>query len=101
MNILSKLLLGALGMNVKPTAGDIASPVDGDIWYNSTTNKFRKKENSIISDLASSNGLPLVLRSVTTDQTITSEYGLVVPKRYTIATSTRTTIELNGYLNII
>lgn len=37
--------------NIGPTTGDIASPNDGDIWYNATTGKFRKKQNSIIEDL--------------------------------------------------
>lgn len=39
------------GMNVAPTAGDPSSPVDGDIWYNSTTNKFRKRQNGTTEDL--------------------------------------------------
>lgn len=43
--------MSILGLNVKPAAGDIASPADGDIWYNSTTNKFRKRENGVTSDL--------------------------------------------------
>jgi len=41
-------------INITPTAGDIASPNDGDIWYNSTTNKFRKKENGVISNISNS-----------------------------------------------
>lgn len=38
-------------LNVSPTTGDIPSPVNGDIWYNSVTGKFRKKENNIVTDL--------------------------------------------------
>ena len=32
-------------------AADPASPADGDVWYNTTTNTFRKRQNGIISDL--------------------------------------------------
>ena len=39
------------GINIGATAGDISSPNDGDIWYNSSTGKFRKKENGTISDM--------------------------------------------------
>jgi len=38
-------------LNISPLPGDISSPNDGDIWYNSTINKFRKKENNIITNL--------------------------------------------------
>ena len=33
-----------LGLNLNPAAGDIASPVDGDLWYNSTTGKLRARQ---------------------------------------------------------
>jgi hypothetical protein len=33
-----------LGLNVNPAAGDITSPVDGDVWYNSTLGKFRGRQ---------------------------------------------------------
>lgn len=38
-------------VNHVPAAGDVSSPQDGDIWYNSTTNKFRKRENGVTSDI--------------------------------------------------
>lgn len=41
---------------VVATAGDIASPADGDIWYNSVTNKFRKRENGATSNLDTTGG---------------------------------------------
>jgi hypothetical protein len=50
MNFLNKIL-ASVGINIVPKAGDIASPVDGDIWYNSTTGKFRKQQNGSVSDL--------------------------------------------------
>lgn len=50
MKVLSKLL-HVLGINVAVT-NDIASPQNGDIWYNLATNKFRKKENNVVSDLS-------------------------------------------------
>lgn len=43
-----------LKINLTPTAGDVSSPVDGDLWYNNTTGKFRKRENGTTSDLAGS-----------------------------------------------
>lgn len=33
------------GLNVGSLAGDPATPSNGDVWYNSTTNKFRAREN--------------------------------------------------------
>ncbi len=36
---------------VRVVAGDPASPVDGDLWYNSVTNKFRGRANGISVDL--------------------------------------------------
>jgi len=38
-------------LNLIPAAGDVTSPQDGDVWYNDTTDKFRKRENGITSDL--------------------------------------------------
>lgn len=49
-------IIAHLKLNVKPAVGDIASPVDGDIWYNSTTSKFRKRENGVTSDLDTTSG---------------------------------------------
>lgn len=39
------------GLNFGALAGDISSPVNGDVWYNSTTNKFRGRENGINVDV--------------------------------------------------
>lgn len=30
---------------------DPSSPIDGEIWYNETTNKVRKRENGVSSDI--------------------------------------------------
>ena len=38
-------------LNAIPAEGDIASPNEGDIWYNSTLNNLRKNQNGVISDL--------------------------------------------------
>lgn len=47
INIANKVV----SIEYNPTTGDIASPVDGEIWYNNTTKKFRKKENGVIYNL--------------------------------------------------
>lgn len=39
-------------MNLVPAAGDVSSPADGDVWYNSTTARFRKRQNGVTSDLS-------------------------------------------------
>ncbi|MGD9670119.1 MAG: NosD domain-containing protein [Hyphomicrobiaceae bacterium] len=39
------------GLNIAPVAGDPSSPADGDVWYNVTLNKFRKRENGVTTDL--------------------------------------------------
>jgi len=37
------------GVNVGAFAGDPSTLVNGDIWYNSTLNRFRKRENGVTS----------------------------------------------------
>ena len=44
-------------MRIEPVAGDPASPLDGQIWYNATSNTFRKRENGVTSDLDSAGGV--------------------------------------------
>ncbi len=46
------------GLNMVPVAGDPSSLSDGDIWYNSTTGKFRKREGGATSDLGAGNPAP-------------------------------------------
>ena len=41
----------ANGLVLNPTAGDLASPVDGALWYNSTTAKFRAQQSGLILDV--------------------------------------------------
>lgn len=43
-------------LNLTPAAGDVASPQDGDIWYNQTSGKFRKQENGVTSDMDTNTG---------------------------------------------
>lgn len=38
-------------LSVPKYAGDPASPQDGDIWYNTTTDKFRGRANGVSVDL--------------------------------------------------
>lgn len=44
------------GLNFGAQAGDPSTPTDGDVWYNSTTGKFRKRENGATSDLDTTGG---------------------------------------------
>jgi Protein of unknown function (DUF2793) len=39
------------GFVLDPAAGDPATPVNGQVWYNSTSGKFRKRENGVTSNL--------------------------------------------------
>ncbi len=39
------------GLAVNPAAGEPAAPVDGDVWYNSTTGKFRAQQGGISVDV--------------------------------------------------
>ncbi len=41
------------GFVLDPQSADPASPVDGQLWYNSTTGTFRKHQNGVTSDLNS------------------------------------------------
>lgn len=44
------------GVTLAPQATEPANPVDGDIYYDSSLNKFRKYENGAWSDLGSGSG---------------------------------------------
>jgi hypothetical protein len=43
-------------LRLEPRAADPASPQDGEIWYSNSASRFRKRENGITSDLATSGG---------------------------------------------
>ena len=43
-------------LNVPTFAGDPSTVANGDVWYNSTTGKFRKRENGVTSDLGAASG---------------------------------------------
>lgn len=44
------------GVNLIPAAGDPSAPSNGDLWYNSSTGKFRKREAGATSDLDTTGG---------------------------------------------
>jgi hypothetical protein len=46
----------ANGLVLNPVAADLASPVDGLCWYNSTTGKFRARQAGATVDLISAGG---------------------------------------------
>lgn len=43
-------------LNVAPAAGDIATPQNGDVWYNSTSGKFRARQAGSTLDLIGTGG---------------------------------------------
>lgn len=45
------------GLNFGSHAGDPSSPSDGDVWYNSSTNKFRARENGATTDIVGGGGI--------------------------------------------
>lgn len=45
-----------IALQVNPVAGDYASPADGDLWYNSTTGKFRARQGGTSVDLIAGGG---------------------------------------------
>lgn len=58
-------------INIVPAPGDIASPANGDIWYNSTTGKFRKMQDGDITDLDEQiSGNSVVTNRRTSDYTL-------------------------------
>lgn len=65
------------GLRLVPVAGDPSGVNDGDLWYNLTTNKFRKREGGTTSDLSSGGGggAPVGASYVTIglDATLTNE----------------------------
>jgi hypothetical protein len=44
------------GLNVTPGTGDPSTPVNGDVWYNNSTGKFRARENGATTDIITSGG---------------------------------------------
>jgi len=44
------------GLRLAPAAGDPSNTQDGDLWYNLTTGRFRRKQNGAVSDWDSSSG---------------------------------------------
>jgi len=50
----SAVSIFSLGLNLTPNAGDLAGPSNGDMWYNSTTGRFRAREAGV-----SKNAVPL------------------------------------------
>jgi hypothetical protein len=44
------------GLRIVPASGDPSSAQDGDVWYNLTTGKFRRRENGVASDWSATGG---------------------------------------------
>ena len=49
-------LRAELSLQLNPGAGDLASPQDGDLWYNSTTARFRARQAGTSVDLIGGGG---------------------------------------------
>lgn len=52
------------GINFGSNAGDPSTPADGDVWYNSTSNKFRGRENGANADLIGGGGAGLTFAKI-------------------------------------
>jgi hypothetical protein len=50
------LMTAKNGFVLDPAASDPATPINGQLWYNSTSGKFRKRENGVTSDLDTGGG---------------------------------------------
>lgn len=44
------------GVNIGSVAGDPSTPANGDLWYNTTTNKYRGYENGVLVDIRVGSG---------------------------------------------
>lgn len=44
------------GLRLVPAAGNPSAPADGDIWYNSTTGLFKKRQGGVTTDLDTTGG---------------------------------------------
>ena len=50
-NAFKAIQIGGLSLGIPQVVGDPASPSNGDIWYNTSTNKFRARENGVSVNL--------------------------------------------------
>ena len=44
------------GLRLQPQAGDPVAPADGQLWYNTTTGAFRKRQQGVTSNLDTTGG---------------------------------------------
>lgn len=56
--VVAKTTTTLAGLNTGTFAGDPSSLTNGDIWYNSTTNKFRARENGVSVNIIGGGGSP-------------------------------------------
>ncbi len=64
MSANSILIADRVGLNL--TIGDVATPLEGQIWYNDTTNKFRVFENAAAIDMIGGGSGDMILASIQT-----------------------------------
>lgn len=60
MKFLSKIWSSLTGLNLNPLVGDPSPLVNGDVWYNDTTHKFRRYQNGVAGDFGDQSLLPTV-----------------------------------------
>jgi hypothetical protein len=89
-----------------PRTNDPSSPVNGEIWYNSTLNKFRKYQDGVISDLDTTGSSTGISALKYVDQTPDNgTYGLLsgtvngTNKIFTVSQGEYLTGKLEVYLN--
>ncbi len=59
------------GLNFGSQGGDPSTTISGDVWYNSSTNKFRANENSVLVDMISAGGAVNSISQLDTNITVT------------------------------
>ncbi len=94
---LSIALTGTGPTGLAVIAGDPATPANGDVWYNSSTNKFRKYENGAAADLEAGG---LTTASLITEERFwkVAEYDGQVPAQRVLVTTAIGTYPASGVI---
>jgi hypothetical protein len=81
-------------VNISPAAGDLASPVNGDVWYNSTSGKFKARQAGSTYDVL--HDAVTVADSTTVDMSLTGQQVSAAVISQMSITSDASGIKLSG-----